>query len=565
MLTPDLYSELPGPLEELAQDLEEYILRDVCRRLRLAGEMTGTAEIQMIALIEQGKSADEIQTALKRMLDLSGAEISEMFEIAARESLRFDAGVYKKLGREPTKLEDNDYLQATVRAQASATQAAFRNMAHSVGFAVHSNGRRMFLPAARALQYSLDKVQTQVLSGGVDYNTAIRNAVRELTASGLRTVEYASGRTDQLDVAIRRATVTGMSQLTGEIVKEQMRELDTDLVEVSAHGGARDTGSGFENHKQWQGKVYSMSGNSKKYPPLKAKTGYGNVAGLKGANCRHDFHPFIEGVSQRQWTDDELANIDPPPFTYEGKTYTKYEATQQQRRLETAMRKAKRECIAFDASGDEEAHTAAAVRLRRLQEYYKDFSKVAGLRKQPERAQVMGFGADSWMMARTGAEEYYSGWSKDIGLNNSVKNLAKYYDIKYNNPPEYELLKRYARGVEAGWISPNADFGNYKAQYSRIQTEFVGKTAISGTKIEGQSEHFMQRVLGTMVDPQKGAVRSGVTLEDIADALFNAQRIGQAVTRSDGRRSVKLYGARCVVSINPDTGELIQTNPRKER
>lgn len=205
------------------------------------------------------------------------------------------------------------------------------------------------------------------------------------------------------------ATVTGMSQLTGEIVKEQMQELDTDLVEVSAHGGARDTGSGFENHKQWQGKVYSMSGKSKKYPPLKAKTGYGNVAGLKGANCRHDFHPFIEGVSQRQWTDDELANIDPPPFAYEGKTYTKYEATQQQRRLETAMRKAKRECIAFDASGDKEAHMAAAVRLRRLQEYYKDFSKVAGLRRQPERAQVMGFGADSWMMARTGAEEYYSG------------------------------------------------------------------------------------------------------------------------------------------------------------
>lgn len=75
----------------------------------------------------------------------------------------------------------------------------------------------------------------------------------------------------------------------------------------------------------------------------------------------------------------------------------------------------------------------------------------------------------------------------------------------------------------------------------------------------------MQRVLGTMSDPQKGAVRSGVTLEDIADALFNAQRIGQAVTRSDGKKSVKLYGARCVVSINPDTGELIQTNPQKER
>lgn len=167
------------------------------------------------------------------------------------------------------------------------------------------------------------------------------------------------------------------------------------------------------------------------------------------------------------------------------------------------------------------------------------------------------------------AEVYYQLWSKSIGANEAVKTLAKYYDIKYNDSPTYKLLKTYARDVETGWISPNADFGNYLKLYNRIQNEIVGTKTQNGIEITGQRKHFMQRVLGTMVDPKKYKEdhriirRSGVSVDNIKNALFNPEKVDSVVVRADGKRSVRFIGEYCTVSVNVDTGELIQTNPRK--
>ncbi len=146
------------------------------------------------------------------------------------------------------------------------------------------------------------------------------------------------------------------------------------------------------DHQVWQGKVYKLTGSEPGYPNLAEATGYGTGAGLKGWNCRHDFYPFIPGISERAYTDEELNNIDPPPFEYEGKTYDAYEASQMQRRMETEMRKTKRELIGFENAGLDDDYTATAIKLRRQKEYYKDFSGKAGLPLQNERTQVLGFG-----------------------------------------------------------------------------------------------------------------------------------------------------------------------------
>jgi hypothetical protein cdifQCD-6_20078 len=187
-------------------------------------------------------------------------------------------------------------------------------------------------------------------------------------------------------VAARRAVLTGLSQMTGKVSEHNAAELDTDIVEVDAHAGARP------DHAQLQGKWYSLSGKSKKYPSLKAVTGYGTVTGLKGANCRHDFYPVIEGISEPSYTEEELKNIDPPPFEYNGKTYTYYEATQRQRAMERSMRKTKREILVADATDDKDRFTEKSVLLRRQKEEYGRFSKAAGLSLRNERAQVGGFG-----------------------------------------------------------------------------------------------------------------------------------------------------------------------------
>ena len=142
--------------------------------------------------------------------------------------------------------------------------------------------------------------------------------------------------------------------------------------------------------------------------------------------------------------------------------------------------------------------------------------------------------------------------------------------MKDNDSPRYELLQRYARDVDSGWISPLSQFDNYETLYNRIQTEIVGTAASNGIVITGQSQHFMQRVIGTMVDPQKLRDnlqiirRSGVDINDIKDTLYNPVEIYPVRVSQSGRKSVKLNGKNCSVTINPDTGILIQTNPRKE-
>ncbi len=225
----------------------------------------------------------------------------------------------------------------------------------------------------------------QVSTGVFDYNAAIRNATRTLCDGGLRFVDYASGHVNHADVAVRRAVLTGVSQVTGKISEHNSEELETDIVEVTAHAGARP------DHAEWQGRWYSLSGKSKKYPSLVEVTGYGTGAGLKGWNCRHDFYPVIEGISEPSYTEEELKNIDPPPIEYDGKTYTYYECTQRQRQIETAMRKTKRQIISAKGAGDEDMFTAKSILLRRQREEYNKFSKAAGLLTQNERTQVYGF------------------------------------------------------------------------------------------------------------------------------------------------------------------------------
>ncbi len=247
------------------------------------------------------------------------------------------------------------------------------------------DGTISFKPIAKAYQDALDLAQMQVSTGVFDYNTAVRNAVKSLTASGLRFVDYASGHVNHADVAVRRAVMTGVSQMSGKISEHNAAELETDLVEVTAYAGARP------DHAEWQGRWYSLSGKSKKYPSLVEVTGYGMGAGLKGWNCRHDFYPVLEGISVPAYTEEELRNIDPPPVEYKGETLTYYECTHKQRKMETAIRKTKREIIGAKGSGDEEMFTAKSVLLRRQREEYRAFSQKANLLTQNERSQVYGF------------------------------------------------------------------------------------------------------------------------------------------------------------------------------
>ena len=215
--------------------------------------------------------------------------------------------------------------------------------------------------------------------------------MKSLADSGIKTVDYESGHVDQIDVAARRAVMTGVNQLCAKYTEQSAGYLNTEYFEVSAHAGARDKPgpSTWSSHKDWQGKVYSTKSGDK-YPNIYEVCGLGAVDGLEGANCRHRRYPWVEGASERTYTDKQLSHIDDGlGCEFEGTTYSAYEATQQQRKIERTIRKLKREKAAYNAAGLSEKEQAVSIRLRRLNAKYKAFSKSAGLPEQKERLKVL--------------------------------------------------------------------------------------------------------------------------------------------------------------------------------
>lgn len=422
MLTPDYLQGAPAELEELFLRLEEDIIADICRRIAKAGYLTDSAEHQVLRLRELGAGTEYIKQKISEYSAISDEAVDRLFFDAAQTSDEFYRKAYDKANIGYTPYEYNDFFQQAVTASVNQTKGELRNFTQSMGFSYRgSNGQVRFHGAAEAYRDCLDYAYMQVMTGAVDHNTAIKNATRRLTEGGLQFVDYASGVRCHADVAARRAVLTGLSQMTGKISEHNAAELGTDIVEVDAHAGARP------DHAEWQGKWYSLSGKSKKYPSLKAVTGYGTVTGLKGANCRHDFYPVIEGISEPSYTEEELKNIDPPPFEYNGKTYTYYEATQRQRAMERSMRKTKREILAADATDDKDSFAEKSVLLRRQKEEYGRFSKAAGLSVRNERAQVGGFGHSQASRAVWAERKAKSGL--DNGSRSGIINNAKTFNI----------------------------------------------------------------------------------------------------------------------------------------
>lgn len=382
---PALLDALPEGLAELFRALELVLLDEICSRLKAADELNEVTVQAIRALRSHGIDLEEIEKAVLETSGISKTKLDKLLDDVVERNQKYYTELINLAHiTQPGKLVDD----AEVAAIKKQTIDTFRNLTASMGFLVDA-GRTM-LPPAKAYQWALDNTVMQVQSGAINYNQAIKTAVKQLADSGLKVVDYESGHRDHIDVAARRAVMTGVSQICAKYTEQSAEYLETPYFEVSAHSGARDKPgpSSWSSHKNWQGKVYSVR-DGDIYPSIYKVCGLGAVDGLEGANCRHRRFPWVEGVSERTYTDDQLKHIDDGlGCTYDGKTYTAYEATQMQRRVEREIRKLKREKAAYKAAGLHEDETAVNIRLRRLNAKYKAFSAEAGLPEQPERMRV---------------------------------------------------------------------------------------------------------------------------------------------------------------------------------
>lgn len=382
---PELLDAMPEELAELYRGLEDALLMEICSRLKLRDELNEVTVQDIRALRSHGIDLKEIKKAIRETSGISKTKLDKLLgDVVARNQQYYTDLIDLAHITQPETLVD----AAEVAAIRTQTLDTFHNLTASMGFLV--DGGRTMLPPAKAYQWALDSAALQAQSGAINYNQAIKTAVKELADSGLKVVDYESGHRDHIDVAVRRAVMTGVSQICAKYTEQSAEYLDTPYFEVSAHVGARDKPgpSPWSSHKDWQGHVYSVRAGDI-YPSIYDVCGLGAVDGLEGANCRHRRFPWVEGVSERTYTDEQLEHIDDGHgCTFDGKDYTAYEATQMQRRIERTVRKLKREKAAYKAAGLHEDETAVNIRLRRLNAKYKAFSAEAGLPEQPERMRI---------------------------------------------------------------------------------------------------------------------------------------------------------------------------------
>ena len=350
MLDPEYLAQLPEPILRLWRKAEQQILADMARRISTYDYWIPAADHQSARLRAAGHTQEEILEALAPVTKKSEAELRKMMIDAGSRCLADDAELYHAAGLDVPDPAKHSGLTATLNTGYQQTAQTMRNLTRSTA-----------RTATQQFERVLDRAWLQVNSGAFDYDSAIRGAIKDLAEAGISAIRYPSGRTDSIETAIRRAVLTGVNQTAGKLSMELADEVGCDLVEVSAHAGARP------EHALWQGKIYSRSGKSEKYPDFAAATGYGTGAGLCGWNCRHSFGPYIEGAP-RVWTDEKLAELNEPKYEYNGEQLTEYEAEQLERRFDRNIHRWNREADALKAAGQDasaERAKAAAWRARK--------------------------------------------------------------------------------------------------------------------------------------------------------------------------------------------------------
>lgn len=379
MFIDDMETEgIPERILQIMRALELDTMLDICRRIKLAGEITSTADYQLFRMSQLSAFRGNYEKMIKAVLNLTDEQLQKLYNEAVRKGYTRDKAIYEAAGADWVPFEENESLQQLIRSVMDQTNSEFRNITRTTGFVNMNSGK-----AEGLSQYFLnlmDKAHMEVATGTFTYDQALHKAVSDMAMSGMRWINYQNdGKKpwhNRIDVAARRAVMTGLVQVEGHIADENAEKLDTEYFEVSAHPTARPS------HMVWQGRVYTKQ-------QLIDICGLGTGPGLLGWNCYHHYDAFIPGISVRTYSDDDLAAMREKALKvkeWKGKQYTLYEATQKQRKLETAMRACNEEIEMLKEGGaSKEEISLAKIKRNGLYQEYKAFSKEFGLPEQINR------------------------------------------------------------------------------------------------------------------------------------------------------------------------------------
>lgn len=474
----DYKNKLASKIASRYQDLEERIMQDIVRRIMKAGEITSTADWQINRLQILGYSSEDIEKEIKKALNASYPEMFELYDKVINWEYVRNKDIYEQINAEYIPFEENGQLKQITEAIIDQSFDDLENVTNSLGFYLdYGNGKKVLTPLSQVYTKYLDAACYDIVTGAFDYNSVLRRVVTQLTNSGLRQIDYSSGRANRVDVVARRAIMTAVSQITGKISEYNAQKLGTEYFEVEWHAGARPT------HAVWQGRVWSKE-------QLYSVCGLGTVTGLLGVNCYHTYHLFFPGLSERNWTDDwleEQNRKENEPREFLGKEYTLYEAKQRQRQMETAMRAQREKVKLLQAGGadQDEVILHKAKYQGQLNEYSR-FCRKMSLTEERERIylDMMGeIATNNKSQNSIFHPEMIKNATKDIAqykrykevLGDSVGSLAKFGRVKYNDSEQWKKLQsKFFAYLEINKKDWSEEFKNTSKQaYDRFAKENV--------------------------------------------------------------------------------------------
>jgi hypothetical protein len=396
MLPPSYLDRMPDAFVQLWQQVEEQILQDVARRIGKMDKVTATANWQLWRYQQTEVLRNDVVKLLAKYTGKSETAIRRLLLQAATEAMEREDAIYYHYDIEPPPFEESAALNNLLDAGARQTCGTWQNLTATTANTVTG-----------AFERTLDAAWLKVSTGAFDYKTAVKQAVDSL-ADDMPMVTYPSGHTDSIEVAARRAVLTGVNQTTGKLQVARMDEMGCEFVETTAHGGARPS------HAEWQGRRFHRGGavdyKGRHYPDFEAATGYGTGAGLCGWNCRHTFFAvFPELGDPPQWTQEQLRELNARNIEWNGKKYTAYEISQMQRARERNVRRWKKRYLAEDAAGLDP--TDSAVRLRAARQSLAEFAQATGGRVDSARVSVPKFGRSEASRANWAAKKNSSVYS----------------------------------------------------------------------------------------------------------------------------------------------------------
>lgn len=379
MLSPKYLDRFSDQLLAIIDEFSVSVVADITKRIARMGNVSEASSYQIEILQNAGMVYEDVIRRISQVTGYTEAEVRRMFEEAGVKNIENESVYYKAAGKDTITLNQSEAMQQILSANIEKTFGELSNLTMTTAI----KAQTLFIDTCNV-------AMMQAQTGAINYNRAVANAIQKAARASTE-VLYPTGHVDKLDVATRRAVLTGVNQTAAEINLQYAREGGCDYVETTAHSGARPS------HAVWQGRVFCISGNDKDYPPF-SETGYGTGPGLCGWNCKHNFHAYFPGISSPAYTKSMLKEYDAKSMEYNGVKYTEYEISQMQRAHERKIREYKRVLAGLNSgieNASEEVRSVLqdefskeSVKLKKQEAELKELCYQTGRRYESARTQV---------------------------------------------------------------------------------------------------------------------------------------------------------------------------------